>query len=54
MHFGCQFLDEPNYAKKEIVLIAGTGGRTRTDTGFPPLRILSPVRLPISPPRHGI
>jgi hypothetical protein len=31
----------------------GAGGRNRTDTGWKPRGILSPVRLPVSPLRHG-
>jgi hypothetical protein len=30
----------------------GAGGRNRTDTGWKPRGILSPVRLPVSPLRH--
>ena len=31
---------------------SGAGGRARTDTGINSHRILSPMRLPIPPPRH--
>ena len=37
-----------NYTRK----IDGASGRSRTGTEFEVRRILSPVRLPISPPRH--
>ena len=33
--------------------MSGTGGRTRTDMRFNPRKILSLVRLPISPHRQG-
>ncbi len=32
--------------------IHGAGGRNRTDMGWKPRGILSPVRLPVSPLRH--
>ncbi len=38
--------------KRRIVKISGAGGRNRTDTGWKPRGILSPVRLPVSPLRH--
>ena len=39
------------YSKRVDVI--GAEGRTRTDTAVAHRRILSPVRLPIPPPRHG-
>ena len=42
-------------AKKcEWLIFYGAGGRNRTDMGWKPRGILSPVRLPISPLRHDI
>jgi hypothetical protein len=32
----------------------GAGDRNRTGTGFDSRRILSPVRLPVPPPRHVV
>ena len=34
--------------------MTGAEGRTRTGTGITTRRILSPLRLPIPPPRHTI
>jgi hypothetical protein len=35
-------------------MLVGTGGRTRTDMRFNPRKILSLVRLPISPHRRAV
>ena len=41
-----------NTEKREMSKMIGAGGRNRTDTGWKPRGILSPVRLPVSPLRH--
>jgi hypothetical protein len=49
------FLDNKKQGLKNPVVIInlGAGNRNRTGMGFDTRRILSPVRLPVPPPRQN-